>query len=90
MAGHQSAFRMPKSAPISASNQIEGKPAINAIALTAVKTEPIMSTVPTMRLRLKRSPITPPNNMNAINGTKRAAITKLKSLPSAPGILSTP
>ena len=90
MAGHQSAFSTPKSAPIKANNQTDGKPAINAIALTAVKTEPIMSTVPTIRFRLKRSPITPPNNINAISGTKRAAITKLKSLPSAPGILSTP
>ena len=51
MAGHQRAFNTPKSAPITASNKMEEKPAIKEIALTATRKLPIMSLPPTMRLR---------------------------------------
>jgi len=51
---------------------------------------PIMSAPPTTRFRLYLSPTTPPTSISATIGTNRAAITKLRSLPSAPGMLKTP
>ena len=49
-----------------------------------------MSAPPTTRFRLYLSPTTPPRSISATIGTKRAAITMLRSVPSAPGILRTP
>ena len=90
IAGHHSALSTPKSAPISAKSQTDGKFPINESALVAAKKLPMMSAPPTTRLRLYRSPTTPPMSISATIGKKRAAITKLRSLPSAPGILKTP
>ena len=90
IAGHQSAFKIPNNAPINASKKTLEWLTINETALTVAKLLPIMSAPPTMRFRLKRSPITPPNNIKAIIGNMRAAITMLRSFPVAPGSASTP
>ena len=84
------ALRIPKSAPIRASNHVLEKPAIREIALTAARKLPSMSLPPTSRLRWNRSAITPPKSMKARSGTKRAAITMERSLPVDPGRLKTP
>ncbi|CAB4921629.1 unannotated protein [freshwater metagenome] len=52
MAGHQSALRIPNSAPIDAKSQIVGKFPMKEIALIAAKKLPIMSAPPTTRFRL--------------------------------------
>ena len=90
MAGHQSAFKIPKSAPINAKKKTLDWLAIKEIALSAANPLPKISAPPTIRFRLNRSPITPPNNIKATIGNIRAAITILKSLPVAPGRARTP
>ena len=90
IAGHQIALRIPKSAPISASNQVLEKPTMSEIALRAARKLPIMSLPPTRRLRWNLSAMTPPKSMNASSGTKRAAMTIERSLPVELGRLSTP
>ena len=90
IAGHHKAFKIPKSAPIKASKKTLEWPTINESALTAANPLPITSAPPTIRFRLKRSPITPPNNISAIIGNIRAAMTILKSFAVAPGKAKTP
>jgi len=90
IAGHQMALRIPKSPPMSASNQVLENPAMREMALTAARKLPSMSLPPTKRFRWNRSAITPPKSMKARSGTKRAAITIDKSLPVALGRLRTP
>ena len=90
IAGHQSAFKTPNNAPIKASKKTLEWLTIKEIALMAANPLPIMSAPPTMRFLLKRSPITPPKSIKAIIGNMRAAITKLKSFPVAPGKARTP
>ena len=68
----------------------KAKPKIKDAALITTEILPRISAPPTMRFRLKRSPITPPNNISATIGKIRADITMLKSLPVAPSRLSTP
>ena len=90
IAGHQSAFKTPNKAPIKANSRTLELLTINEIALIAANPLPITSAPPTIRLRLKRSPTTPPNNIRAIIGNIRAAITMLRSFAVAPGKARTP
>ena len=90
IAGHQRAFKTPKSAPINAKSRTLELLTISEIALIAANPLPITSAPPTIRLRLNRSPTTPPNNIKAIIGNIRAAITMLRSFAVAPGRAKTP
>ena len=51
IAGHQIALRIPNIPPIIASNQVDENPAISETALTPATKLPIMSLLPTKRLR---------------------------------------
>ena len=90
IAGHHSALSIPNTKPINTSRDTDAKPKIKDAALIATEILPRISAPPTIRFRLKRSPITPPNNISAIIGKIRADITMLKSFPVAPSRLNTP
>ena len=89
-AGYQSAFKMPKTNPLNASNGIDAWCVRNASALIETKMLPRRSVPPTKRARPKRSAATPPIIMKRTSGTICAAVTMLNEPALPPGRSRTP